>query len=129
MYSAMFLKGDHLETIESETREALVVALKDVNPRDVAWIKNDSITLEEEKWAILAEVRELRWESELADRRAKIVAEIEKLDTEQKDFEKIGDAAGMKLRAHELIAAGRTLAEIERFHREARDRKNRVNKT
>jgi hypothetical protein len=128
MYSSMFLKGDHLETIESETREILVVALIDVNPADVAWIKNESITLEEEKWAILAAVRDLQWESELADRRVKIIAEIEKLEAEQKDFEKIGDAAGMKLRAHELIAARRRLTNIERFHREVRDRKNRLNK-
>ena len=129
MYSAMFLRGAHLETMESETREALVVSLKDVNPGGVAWIKSDSIALEDEKWAILAEARDLRWESELVDRRSKMIAEIEKLEAEQKEFEKIEDAEGMKLRAHEIIAARRTLADIERFQREARDRRNRGNKT
>lgn len=52
--------GERHEIIEAKTRAALVVALKDVSPGSVYWIKNGEAILEDDKWAILAEARDLR---------------------------------------------------------------------
>jgi hypothetical protein len=61
MYSAKYFHGDSPHMIEAEAREDLVLALKDVGPGSIYWIKDGTNVLEGgEKWSILAEARELR---------------------------------------------------------------------
>ena len=61
MYAARCFRDKRHEIIRAETRAALVIALKDVSPGGVSWIKDGSTILEGDyKWSILAEARDLR---------------------------------------------------------------------
>jgi hypothetical protein len=47
-------------TLRSDSRKKLVVALKEINPGAIRWIKRGSTVLDRGKWSILAEARDLR---------------------------------------------------------------------